>query len=185
MSDWLPAGIIMQCSALTRYMSNPAGDLSEFPSQSVPYVKPTDTELQNNLTPTPFLPQQYWESRLHDNFFLKGVGCCRFGSQYNKWLYRVREHVLTRELAAHEADLTAAHVLDVGSGTGFYVDFWKRAGVRSVSGCDLTETAVSRLQRQFPGRRFFQCDIGGDLPVDVAGQFDVVSTFDLLFHICG
>jgi SAM-dependent methyltransferase len=149
----------------------------------VRYVNPDDTELAKELKPIPFLPQQYWEDRLHANYSLKGVGCSRFGSQYNKWLYRARDRVLRRELASLKLDLTAANVLDVGSGTGFYLDFWRRAGVRSVSGCDLTETAVSGLQSNFPGHRFFQCDIGGDLPAGVSGQFDVVSAFDLLYHI--
>ena len=37
----------------------------------------------------------------------------------------MRERVLTRELASHKVDLTVADVLDVGSGTGFHVDFWR------------------------------------------------------------
>jgi SAM-dependent methyltransferase len=149
----------------------------------VPYVNADDKELPQELKPIPFLLRQYWEDRLHANYSLKGVGCSRFGSHYNQWLYRVRERVLRRELASLKLDLTEANVLDVGSGTGFYVDFWRRQGVRSVSGCDLTETAVSGLQNRFPGHRFFQCDIGGDLPPGVTGQFDVVSAFDLLYHI--
>ena len=155
-----------------------SGDLSHARS-----VNPSEAALQTEPAPTPFRPQLYWENRLHDNYSLKGVGCSRFGSQYNKWLYRVRDHILSRELRSHKLDVRAANVLDVGCGTGFYVDFWRRAGARSVSGCDLTETAVSQLKRQFPGQRFFQCDIGGSLPAGLSGQFEVVSAFDLLYHI--
>jgi SAM-dependent methyltransferase len=75
-------------------------------------------------------------------------------------------------------------VLDVGSGTGFYVDRWKRLGAR-VTGLDLTEVAVHELSRCFPGNRFVRADIGGPLdnvPLRAA-SFDAVSAFDVLFHI--
>jgi len=146
-------------------------------------VNPGDAAVQGESGPKPFWPRHYWENRLHDDYSLRGVGCSRFGSQYNKWLYWVRQHVLARQLAPYRRDIRAANVLDVGCGTGFYVDFWRRIGARSTSGCDLTETAVSRLQSRFPGQRFFQCDIGACLPAGLSGQFEIVSAFDLLYHI--
>src|ERR1043166_8271428 len=75
-------------------------------------------------------------------------------------------------------------VLDVGSGTGFYVDRWLRLGAR-VTGLDLTEIAVAELSRAFPAARFLRADIGASLDgVPLApGWFDAVSAFDVLFHI--
>jgi SAM-dependent methyltransferase len=130
-----------------------------------------------------FSPRDYWENRLNGDFSLRGVGYSLLGSRYAKWQYRLRDSVLRRELARLQLDLSNANVLDVGSGTGFYIEYWLRTGVGSVSGCDLTEASVSRLRMQFPDQKFLQLDIGSDLPVGFASRFDVVSAFDVLFHI--
>jgi SAM-dependent methyltransferase len=74
-------------------------------------------------------------------------------------------------------------VLDVGSGTGFYVDRWLAAGAR-VTGLDLTDVAVEALARSFPGARFVRADIGGAGGIPLAsGAFDAASAMDVLFHI--
>jgi SAM-dependent methyltransferase len=74
-------------------------------------------------------------------------------------------------------------VLDVGSGTGFYVDRWLATGAR-VTGLDLTDVAVEALARSFPGARFVRADIGSaaGIPLE-SGAFDAASAMDVLFHI--
>ncbi|MGQ0702734.1 MAG: class I SAM-dependent methyltransferase [Gemmatimonadales bacterium] len=77
-------------------------------------------------------------------------------------------------------------VLDIGPGTGFYVDRWLRLGT-NVVGLDLTDVAVHGLAERFPGARarFLRADIGQPLdgvPLRPA-SFHAVSAFDVLFHI--
>jgi len=129
-----------------------------------------------------FQADQYWERRLRDHFSLEGVGYLRLGRRFNEWMYRVRGEVFDR--IVEELALPAgARVLDVGSGTGFYVDRWLRRGCR-VTGVDLTDIAVTTLASRFPGAEFVRADIGDDLPPALAGErFDVVSGFDVFFHI--
>ncbi len=138
---------------------------------------------------TPFDNKDYWESRLREHYSLAGVGYLRLGRRYNEWMYRIRGEVFDRvagEIAKEKrsGSWQGDSVLDVGSGTGFYVDRWKRLGAR-VTGLDLTEVAVHELSRCFPGNRFVRADIGG--PLDSvplrAASFDAVSAFDVLFHI--
>jgi len=143
-----------------------------------------------------FQTREYWERRLRDHFSLEGVGYLRLGRRYNEWMYRVRGEVFDRvadgldEQTESRADGTrsrsgALRVLDVGSGTGFYVDRWLRRSAE-VTGVDLTDVAVDGLRRRFPGVRFLQADIGDPLGPPLAsevGTFDVVSAFDVLFHI--
>ena len=132
----------------------------------------------------PFDNRQYWESRLREHYSLAGVGYLRLGRHYNAWMYRVRGAVFDRVAAGIRKHWDAAEVLDVGSGTGFYVDRWLRLGAR-VTGLDLTEVAVEQLRRGFPQARFLQADIGGPLaglPL-APGSFDAVSAFDVLFHL--
>jgi len=138
---------------------------------------------------TPFDNKDYWESRLREHYSLAGVGYLRLGRRYNEWMYRIRGEVFDRvagEIAKEKrsGSWQGDSVLDVGSGTGFYVDRWKRLGAR-VTGLDLTEVAVHELSRCFPGNRFVRADIGGPLdnvPLRAA-SFDAVSAFDVLFHI--
>ena len=137
----------------------------------------------------PFSTREYWESRLQDHFDLEGVGYLKLGKRFNRWMYRVRGDVFERAvdgLVQHErGGAPIGKVLDIGAGTGFYVDRWLRRGAE-VTGVDLTSVAVSKLGARFPGTRFVQADIGQPLSAPLAdelGTFDFVSAFDVLFHI--
>jgi SAM-dependent methyltransferase len=127
--------------------------------------------------------RDFWEARLDADWTSSGVGYQALGRPFNTWMYRVRREVFLREIARLDLDLPAAQVLDVGSGTGFYVGRWQEAGARSITGCDLTEAAVSRLRARFPGVRFVRTDISAADSVLSSGSFDAVSAMDVLFHI--
>lgn len=134
----------------------------------------------------PFDVRSYWEDRLRRHYSLAGVGYLRLGRQFNKWMYRVRARVFARVAASLGMDWRSARVLDVGSGTGFYVEQWHRLGVAHVTGVDITDKAVEELGRRFPGDAFVRADVGksGPLPLPAGGPpFDAVSAMDVLFHV--
>lgn len=138
---------------------------------------------------------EYWERRLREHYTLAGVGYLRLGRRYNEWMYRVRGEVFDRVVreiaggrwgpgASGRQGWRGADVLDVGAGTGYYMERWIRFGVQVV-GMDVTPAAIEGLARRFPGARLIQADIGGSLD-GVAlrqGSFHAVSAFDVLFHI--
>jgi SAM-dependent methyltransferase len=142
-----------------------------------PYPHPT------SASSSPFDPKVYWETRLRQYPGLSGVGNTRLGRSYIQWLYKVRRAVFLRLLSSQRTDFRTAHVFDVGSGTGFYLELWKQVGVSSVTGCDLTEIAVDRLRSALPWARILQLDIGESLPSSELECYDIVSAFDVLFHI--
>jgi predicted TPR repeat methyltransferase len=76
-----------------------------------------------------------------------------------------------------------ASVLDIGSGTGFFIERWKELGVRRIVGVDITHAAVENLRRKHPDAEFQQVDIGDPLPALPRSSFDAVSAFDVLYHI--
>jgi len=126
---------------------------------------------------------QYWERRLTAFDDLRGVGFTRLGRRYNESLYRLRSEVFRARIAEWHLAGRPLEVLDVGSGTGHYVREWLRAGAASVTATDLTGIAVERLRRDFPGVETHRFDAGATERPPQLGQYDVVSAFDVLFHI--
>lgn len=131
--------------------------------------------------PTDFDSTAFWEERLRC-FDLSSVGYAGLGLHYNRWLYRVRASVFRRSLRSVTLNLGSARVLDVGSGTGFYIDEWRRAGAGSVVGSDLTHEATRQLGERFPDLEIVQLDISAEPPFP-PDSFDAASAFDVLFHI--
>jgi len=130
-----------------------------------------------------FDPKQYWEKRLSGNYDLHGVGLIEWGEGFNRWLYRVRRHSFLNRLQSMHNDWKNACVLDIGSGTGFYLERWQELAAKEISGMDLTEVAVKQLQVKFPGLTIHQGNIGDKSAPDLATDFDAVSCMDVLFHI--
>lgn len=133
---------------------------------------------------SPFDANAYWENRLRASYDERGVGDIGMSRAYNSYLYSIRRRVFRRCVLGLPVNPSTTHVLDVGSGTGVYVDEWRRWGAAKVTGVDITPTAVEMLGRAFPEFKFIQSDIGEGLqPPEIYGGYDVVSAFDVLFHI--
>jgi SAM-dependent methyltransferase len=130
-----------------------------------------------------FDPQAYWEARLAADDSLHGVGYRGLGRRYNEWMYRVRAAAFDRALRALPENLATARVLDIGSGTGFYVGRWLRHGVHDLIASDLTEVSCDRLRARFPDIQVMRLDVGDGSQAFEPGSVDVISAFDVLFHI--
>ncbi|HMC97254.1 MAG TPA: methyltransferase domain-containing protein [Flavobacteriales bacterium] len=131
---------------------------------------------------TSFDPKAYWEQRLERSTGLEGVGYIGLGQPFNAWMYRVRRRTFKRIVSLHMPSRAGRAVLDVGSGTGEYLRSWSELGTASITGTDITNTAVDRLRAAHPEMTIFQMDISaGDAPV--SGDYDAVSCMDVLFHI--
>ena len=130
-----------------------------------------------------FDPRAYWERRLGERYTLDGVGWVGLGTAFNALVYRLRRRLFLRTVRRVLPRREAARVLDVGSGTGFYVDCWHALGVGTVAGADITDVAVTSLRRRYPDDRFERFDVGGtDVPFE-PGSFDAISCMDVVFHI--
>src|SRR5207248_10249647 len=113
-----------------------------------------------------------------------GTGYPNLARSVNALLYRQMrrsvEAVVRR--AGIEQEIPRASVLDIGSGSGVWIDFWRRHGARDLTGWDLTETSVGHLAGRFPDVQFQQVDIGAaDVPS--SRTFDVISAIAILQHI--
>jgi len=129
-------------------------------------------------------PRTYWEELLAREYNLRGVAYPELPERFHTRFYRVSEAAARRALrrAGFAGDEQPGRVLDVGAGTGAWIDFWRRFGAREIVGVDLTETAVARLSAHYPEHRFVRADISdAELPVDP--PFDAVSAMSVLLHI--
>ena len=127
---------------------------------------------------------EYWEERLRSHEGLTGVGYASLPESFNRWMYRVRRRVFDRVLDRLGVDPGSARVLDIGSGTGFYLERWKAAGAAEIEAVDISATAVERLRSRFPDVVVYHRDIGGlGATAGLEGRFDIVSAMDVVFHI--
>jgi SAM-dependent methyltransferase len=130
-----------------------------------------------------FDPKRYWQDRLSGDDSLNGVGYSTLGHQYNRWIYRMRRAVFLERVPQLGIDLASPDILDVGPGTGFYIDLWEELGAPRVTGIDLAPVIVERLAQRYPRHTFRQGDIGAaEIDLEPA-SFDVVTAFDVLYHI--
>lgn len=131
-----------------------------------------------------FNAESYWQNRLARTPGLEGVGFVGLGPFYNYWLYAVQRRVFLRQVKTIGLNWTETDVLDVGSGTGFYVRLWKSLGVRSITATDITEVAVRRLGKEFRGVECLKLDIGDAIPDELSRRrYGIVSAFGVLYHV--
>ncbi len=131
-----------------------------------------------------FDPEKYWQKRLEDDFNLtgKGAGHSEFSKRYNFYTYKLKLYVLRRVIKKYHLNIKGVEILDVGSGTGYFVDFFKRFKPAKIAGIDITNISVNRLTKRFPEYIFFKIDIGAP-DIMTIGKFDIINAFDVLHHI--
>jgi 2-polyprenyl-3-methyl-5-hydroxy-6-metoxy-1,4-benzoquinol methylase/Tfp pilus assembly protein PilF len=124
----------------------------------------------------------YWESRLSRNYNLAGVGFLDLGEAYNRFMYRLRKWRLAARLSELQIEPSGKRILDIGSGTGFFLEFWKAYNPASLEGLDITDTSVARLRERFSDLPIHHADISCP-GITLPGPYDVISAFDVLIHV--
>jgi len=128
-------------------------------------------------------PGPYWEER-YATLSLHSSGHRDLPAAYNDWLYHRKRRVLRRGLARLGLDPARLRILEVGSGTGAYLDFWKQQGASSLIGLDLSAAAIRFISERYPEYRFMQRDVTvAGLAADCGTGFDLVTALDVLYHV--
>ena len=132
-----------------------------------------------------FNPDDFWQTRLSKVEGLEGVGYAKLGKPFNIWGYKVRKLAFYHIIKNIKQPFNQADVLDIGSGTGFYIAIWDALKAKKITGLDITEVSIENLKTKFPEHAFIQCDIGDDLgKLNITlGNKDFISAMDVLFHI--
>ena len=125
---------------------------------------------------------QYWRTRLAQHVDLCTTGWQRLGLPFNRALYRQRMRVLRRTLRGAGVSLSGARVLEVAPGTGIYLAEWFAQGAREVHAVDVSSRACEAVRTRFP-RAQVTCADWTTVDPTAWGMFDVVTAFDVLFHL--
>lgn len=129
-----------------------------------------------------FDAKQYWETRLQTHFDLVGVGDISLSQNYNRWSYKVTRKILRKLLHKYSSNKINKNALDIGSGTGFVINIWQSLGI-SVTGIDISATAVNRLKKSYPDYTFLEADIGKEKTTLPENTFSICSAASVLYHI--
>lgn len=128
-------------------------------------------------------PKAYWENRFSKNLDLTTVGHSGLGHVYNNWLYRARFSAMRRALRTLNLDFSRKSLMDIGVGSGSWIPFWQRYRVSEIVGLDITSTSIRTLKNKYPQFTFIQGNICKELTFAKDECFDIVTAFDILFHI--
>ncbi len=132
-----------------------------------------------------FDPLLHWEQRLRAHPDITGVGYLGRSPRFIEQQYRSR--MIQLELALRHyglTDLAGRSVLDIGSGTGIWLKFWRQHGVSRVAGLDFAQPSIERLRAQFPDDLIAQADVSvTPLPLPDTMRFDIISAFEVLLHV--
>lgn len=125
--------------------------------------------------------EEYWTDRLaRHGMGLGGVGCDSLSQQDNSAMYEGARLQFLELCRREGVDFASARMLDIGCGTGFYADVFRRNGGRNYLGIDITDTLHAELQRRFEGFSFRKLDVTRrQLP----GEFDLIVMIDVTQHI--
>ncbi len=127
-------------------------------------------------------PQNYWQKR-HSQTDISTVGFIGFGIPYNFWMYKVRLVVFNSIVKEQKINLQKTKILDVGSGSGFYLQRWSALKANNITGSDFSERAIKKLRTTFKGMKIIYLDITSSAIQAKQGKYSLVSAFDILYHI--
>src|SRR3989338_5651039 len=129
-----------------------------------------------------FDPKTYWENRLSGEFSIVGIGYNTLGMAFNKWLVRACEDNFIKIKEDFNLDLSNNSILDIGCGTGVYINLYLKNGASDVTGLDITKVSIENLKLKYPIAKFYNVDIS-DKNLKIKKNFDIISAFAVLYHI--
>lgn len=129
-----------------------------------------------------YRPSDYWGGLHAGADDLGVVGYPTLPAAFNRYVYANAAVGVLRGLRRAGLTVRGRNVLDVGSGTGFWVDLWLREGAATVAGADLVPEAVERLRKRFPRSNFVTADIAERSPF-TESTFDLVTIMSVLHHV--
>jgi 2-polyprenyl-3-methyl-5-hydroxy-6-metoxy-1,4-benzoquinol methylase len=130
----------------------------------------------------PLDTRNYWTTRLRRGG-ISAVGRLGVSDQLNRTLYDLAQRNV-RRLCDQYALFPVSTTLDVGTGWGFWVDFWHAAGVGRVDAIDFAEQSIDDVRARWPRSGVYRVvDLADDKAFSELGTYPLVSCMNVLLHI--
>src|SRR4051812_44459569 len=139
----------------------------------------------------PYTPSDFWEkshSSVTPSDVNLGLGIHHVGGGQSfhdaAALYTLRRLNLRRILGKHPVP-NQPNIFELGSGGGYWTQFFKSYRPRMFVGSDLSNTAVERLSSKHPEYKFVSMQNGNEgwLEIEKLGPYDLCMAIDVLYHI--
>lgn len=129
---------------------------------------------------------EWWDS----DFYVNGVSDRQTigpnkGVTAAKYHYASVELKILRHFVNHEFPIDGSRVLDIGSGAGHWIDFYRSLGARGVDGLDVSDSSFRYLSDKYASDSSIDIHHGGAIEVmkSLSSDFDVVNAVGVMFHI--
>ena len=131
-------------------------------------------------------PQHFFERYHEDNFDERSLISPSWTWYETKYHYNLVENGIIDLLGGPGSGIDVGDVLDIGSGTGHWIEFYARImEARSVTGADFSQLASKALAERYAGRpdlTVHQLDISQHR-AEFDDSFDVINAIGVMFHI--
>lgn len=130
--------------------------------------------------------KKWWDT----SFYTEGVSDRQTISQKKsvitaKYHYASMELQILKHLRNNEITVSQSNVLDIGSGFGHWIDFYKTLEVGNVTGMDVSHSSFQHLDQKYSGNASVQIHQGKALEVvqNLNSDYDIVNAVGVMFHI--
>jgi len=124
------------------------------------------------------------------NFYVHGVSDAK--TIYHKqndviaqYHYSSVETLILRYFAQHNLDFRNKKVLDLGAGSGHWIDFYARHGCKHFTGIDISEKSYKHLKQKYTGMPEYDIKRGSLVEIlpKLKKKYDIVNAIGIMFHI--
>ena len=126
-----------------------------------------------------------WYRRAPGGEFSDGITLShRYDPAAARFHYASLEDSIASDLRAR-GDMCPRRVLDIGSGAGHWIDFYRGRYGAEVAGVELAASAAARLAEKYAGDPGVSIHVGdvGAADFASAGGFDLINAIGVMFHI--
>jgi hypothetical protein len=135
--------------------------------------------------------QKYDDTKWWDrSFYTEGVSDRQTISQRKsvitaKYHYASMELVILKHLRNNETSVNQTNIMDIGSGSGHWIDFYKSLEPKTISGMDIALSSFNHLKNKYSEDSSIKIYQGKALEVigKLDAHYDIVNAVGVMFHL--
>lgn len=137
----------------------------------------------DNTKLSEFNHKAYWENRYSNKFDLESSGTMGLGITYNKFLYKSRLDILHYLKKHLLGNLVNKNVLELGTGTGYFTNYFHKQNIKSYYGIDISQKSIDNLSLIYKKFKFKSGDISDINVYETNKTYDLIFASDVLLHL--